>query len=211
MNTRIVIVEDHALVRTGLRTSLRTSGFDVVGETADGLAALALIAELRPDVAIVDIGIPGKDGITLTRDLKSGSDGPRVVVLTMREEETTVRAVLQAGADAYCVKSSPPEIIVDAVRTVAAGGAYFDARVADIVRRRLSGVLADDGQSPLTAREAEVLELIAEGTGNLEIAAQLGVSLATVKTHIAEILRKLSAMDRAHATAISQLPAETRD
>jgi len=203
VNTRIVIVEDHALVRTGLRTSLRTSGFDVVGETADGLAALALIAELRPDVAIVDIGIPGKDGITLTRDLKSGSDGPRVVVLTMREEETTVRAVLQAGADAYCVKSSPPEIIVDAVRTVAAGGAYFDARVADIVRRRLSGVLADDGQSPLTAREAEVLELIAEGTGNLEIAAQLGVSLATVKTHIAEILRKLSAMDRAHATAIA--------
>lgn len=203
MSTRVAIVEDHALVRTGLRTSLRTSGFEVVGETGDGIAALAMIAELRPDVAIVDIGIPGKDGISLTRELKSDPDGPRVVVLTMREEEATVDAALHAGADAYCVKSSPPEIVADAVRTVAAGGAYFDAGIANIVRRRLNGRLAAAGSSPLTAREAEVLELIADGTGNAEIAERLGVSLATVKSHVAEILRKLSALDRAHATAIA--------
>lgn len=203
MSTRVAIVEDHALVRTGLRTSLRTSGFEVVGETGDGIAALAMIAELRPDVAIVDIGIPGKDGISLTRELKSDPDGPRVVVLTMREEEATVDAALHAGADAYCVKSSPPEIVADAVRTVAAGGAYFDAGIANIVRRRLNGRLAATGSSPLTAREAEVLELIADGTGNAEIAERLGVSLATVKSHVAEILRKLSALDRAHATAIA--------
>jgi DNA-binding NarL/FixJ family response regulator len=99
MSTRVFIVEDHALVRTGLRTTLRSAGFDVVGEAGDGLVAGDAIAELRPDVAIVDIGLPGKDGITLTRQLKSGSGGPRVVVLTMREEESTVEAVLHSGAD----------------------------------------------------------------------------------------------------------------
>jgi len=203
MSPRVVIVEDHALVRTGLRTTLRTSGFEVVGETGDGLAAATLIADLKPDVAIVDIGIPGRDGISLTRYVKNELGGTRVVVLTMREEEATVRAVLQSGADGYCVKSSPPEIVVDAVRTVAAGGAYFDSRVAAIVRRRLSGTPANSALSPLTPREAEVLELIAEGSGNAEIALALGVSLATVKTHIAEVLRKLAALDRAHATAIA--------
>jgi DNA-binding NarL/FixJ family response regulator len=203
MNPRVVIVEDHALVRTGLRTTLRTNGFDVVGESGDGLAASDLIAELRPDVAIVDIGLPGQDGIALTRQVKADIVGTRVVVLTMREEESTVRAVLQSGADGYCVKASSPEVVVDAVRTVAAGGVYFDARVAGIVRRRLSGLPGSSEPSPLTPREAEVLELIAEGSGNAEIALSLGVSLATVKTHIAEVLRKLAALDRAHATAIA--------
>jgi DNA-binding NarL/FixJ family response regulator len=203
MSARVVIVEDHALVRTGLRTTLRTSGFEVVGETGDGLAAGLLIADLKPDVAIVDLGIPGRDGISLTRYVKNELGETRVVVLTMREEEATVQAVLQSGADGYCVKSSPPEIVVDAVRTVAAGGAYFDARVAAVVRRRLGGRPAPGGLSPLTPREAEVLELIAEGTGNAEIALALGVSLATVKTYVAEVLRKLAAVDRAHATAIA--------
>jgi DNA-binding NarL/FixJ family response regulator len=203
MTPRVVIVEDHALVRTGLRTTLRTNGFEVVGETGDGLAACDLIAELRPDVVIVDIGIPGKDGVSLTRHLKSEPGGPRVVVLTMREEEATVNAVLHSGADGYCVKASPPEIIVDAVRTVAAGGVYFDARVADIVRRRLGSGGQPLATSPLTTRESEVLALISEGTGNAEIALALGVSLATVKTHVAELLRKLAAADRAHATAIA--------
>jgi DNA-binding NarL/FixJ family response regulator len=101
------------------------------------------------------------------------------------------------------VKASPPEIVIDAVRTVAAGGVYFDARVADVVRRRLCGDPQVPGASPLTPREAEVLALISEGTGNAEIADALGLSLATVKTHIAELLRKLSAADRAHATAIA--------
>jgi DNA-binding NarL/FixJ family response regulator len=203
MSARVVIVEDHALVRTGLRTTLRTGGFEVVGETGDGIAAGTLIADLKPDVAIVDLGIPGRDGISLTRYVKNELGGTRVVVLTMREEEATVSAALQSGADGYCVKSSPPEIVVDAVRTVAAGGAYFDSRVAAIVRRKLSGAQPDNVLSPLTPREAEVLELIAEGSGNAEIALALGVSLATVKTHIAEVLRKLAALDRAHAAAIA--------
>jgi DNA-binding NarL/FixJ family response regulator len=201
---RIVIVEDHALVRTGLRTSLRSSGFDVVGEGPDGIVGSALIAELHPDIAVVDLGIPGKDGVTLTREVKAAPNPPRVVVLTMREEESAVLGALRAGADAYCVKSSPPESIVDAIRTVAAGGAYFDPRIAGVVLSRLTGNAGDKANaSPLTARETEILGLIAEGAANTEIAMQLYVSLGTVKTHIAEILRKLEAADRANATAIA--------
>jgi DNA-binding NarL/FixJ family response regulator len=201
---RIVIVEDHALVRTGLRTSLRNSGFDVVGEAADGIVGAELIARLRPDIAVIDLGIPGKDGVTLTREVKAGPCAPRVVVLTMHEEEPVVQAVLRAGADAYCVKSSPQGTIVDAVRTVAAGGAYFDPRIAGVVLSRLTGNGGERADaSPLTARETEILALIAEGAANSEIAEQLYVSLGTVKTHVTEILRKLAASDRANATAIA--------
>jgi DNA-binding NarL/FixJ family response regulator len=199
---RIVIVEDHGLVRTGLRTSLRSSGFDVVGEAADGIVGQAMIAELQPDVAVIDLGIPGKDGVTLTRELKAGASPPRIVVLTMREDEAVVQAALRAGADAYCVKSSPQESIVDAIRTVAAGGAYFDPRIAGVVLARFAGGERED-DSPLTPRETEILTLIAEGAGNSEIAARLFVSLGTVKTHIGEIMHKLAASDRANATAIA--------
>ncbi|MGP6156556.1 MAG: response regulator [Vulcanimicrobiaceae bacterium] len=201
---RIVIVEDHALVRTGLRTLLRNRGCDVVAEASDGIIGAQLIGELHPDIAVIDLGIPGKDGVTLTRELKAGPNPPRVVVLTMREEETVVHAVLRAGADAYCVKSSPPETIVDAIRTVAAGGAYFDPRIAGVVLSRLTGSGGERADtSPLTARETEILGLIADGAANIEIAEQLFVSLGTVKAHVAEIMRKLAASDRANATAIA--------
>jgi DNA-binding NarL/FixJ family response regulator len=201
---RVAIVEDHALVRTGLRTSLRTGGFDVVCEAGDGILGAELIAEFKPDIAVIDLGIPGKDGVSLTRDLKALPNAPRIVVLTMREEQSTVDAVLRAGADAYCVKSSPPETIVDAVRAVAAGGAYFDPRIAGFVLSRLSGSGREKSDSsPLTARETEILSLISEGAGNTEIAERLFISLGTVKTYVAEILRKLVASDRANATAIA--------
>jgi DNA-binding NarL/FixJ family response regulator len=200
----IVIVEDHALIRTGLHTSLRTGGFDVVGEAADGIAGTDVIAALCPDIVVLDLGIPGKDGVTLTREVKNLPRPPRVVVLTMREEDAVVHAVLRAGADAYCVKSSPPETIVDAVRTVAAGGAYFDPRIAGVVLARLAGNANERGEpSPLTARETEILSLVSEGTSNAEIAGRLFLSLGTVKTYVAEILRKLAASDRANATAIA--------
>ena len=204
MGQRVAIVEDHALVRTGLRTSLRTGGFDVVCEAGDGVRGAELIAEFQPDIAVIDLGIPGKDGISLTRDLKMLPNPPRIVVLTMREEQSTVDAVLRAGADAYCVKSSPPETIVDAVRAVAAGGAYFDPRIAGFVLSRLAGNGREKPESsPLTARETEILSLISEGAGNTEIAERLFLSLGTVKTYVAEILRKLVASDRANATAIA--------
>jgi DNA-binding NarL/FixJ family response regulator len=196
---RVVIVEDHALVRAGLRTSLEAVGITVAGEASDGIAGLAEIARLRPDVAVVDLGLPGKDGITLTRELKATPDPPRVVILTMHELDDEVLAALAAGADAYCVKSSDPAFAIDAIRAVAAGGAYFDPRIAHVVLRKLSGSTAQPASSPLTPRETEVLSLIAGGIGNAEIAERLHLGLGTVKGHVADILAKLSASDRAQA------------
>jgi NarL family two-component system response regulator LiaR len=196
---RVAIVEDHALVRAGLRTSLEGAGMDVVAEASDGIAAVDAIARSKPDVAVVDLGLPGKDGIALTRELKTTADPPRVVILTMHEMDDEVLAALSAGADAYCVKSSDPSVVIDAVRAVAAGGAYFDPRVAHVVLRRLSGSPARPDDSPLTARETEILKLVAGGVGNAEIALQLHIGLGTVKGHVADILEKLSASDRAHA------------
>jgi NarL family two-component system response regulator LiaR len=196
---RVVIVEDHALVRAGLRTSLEAAGITVTGEASDGVAGLAEIARLRPDVAVVDLGLPGKDGITLTRELKATHDPPRVVILTMHELDDEVLAALAAGADAYCVKSSDPAVAIDAIRAVAAGGAYFDPRIAHVVLRKLSGSMAQPSSSPLTPRETDVLTLIAGGIGNVEIAERLHLGLGTVKGHVADILAKLSASDRAQA------------
>jgi len=203
MPTRVALVEDHPLVRAGLRTSLEGAGFAVVGEAPDGVSGYALIVERRPDVAVIDLGLPGKDGIALTRELKATAAPPRVVILTMQEREDEVQAALAAGADAYCVKSSNPEVVVDAVRAVAAGGAYFDPRVAHIVLRRLSGSAGPASPSPLTPRETEILTLVAEGVGNAEIAARLHLGLGTVKGHLADILQKLAASDRAQAAVIA--------
>ena len=202
-STRVAVIEDHALVRAGLRTSLEAAGFAVVGEAPDGVAGLALLLERRPDVAVIDLGLPGKDGIALTRELKTAPDPPRVVILTMQEREDDVLAALAAGADAYCVKSSNPETVIDAVRTAAAGGAYFDPRIAHVVLRRLSGTGAPRASSPLTPRETEILALVAEGVGNAEIATRLHLGLGTVKGHLADILHKLAASDRAQAAVIA--------
>jgi len=196
---RVAIVEDHALVRAGLRTSLERAGIGVVAEASDGIAALAAIVDAAPDVAIVDLGLPGRDGIALTRELKARPNPPRVVVVTMHEMDEEVLAALGAGADAYCVKSSDPSVVVDAVRAVASGGAYFDARVAHVVLRRVGGTPARPDDSPLTARETEILRLVADGVGNVEIGQRLHIGLGTVKGHVADILTKLAAADRTHA------------
>ncbi len=196
---RVVLVEDHALVRAGLRTSLESAGIDVIAEASDGIAGLETVTQAHPDVAVIDIGLPGKDGIALTRELKAAPDAPGIVVLTMHELDDEVLAALAAGADAYCVKSSDPTVVVDAIRTVASGGAYFDPRIAHVVLRKLSGTQTHPATSPLTPRETEILKLIAEGVGNAAIAERLYVSLGTVKGHVADIMEKLSASDRAHA------------
>jgi DNA-binding NarL/FixJ family response regulator len=196
---RVVIVEDHALVRAGLRTSLEAAGMDVAGEASDGIEGLAAVAAAHPDVAVVDLGLPGRDGIALTREIKALADPPRVVILTMQEVGDDVLAAIAAGADAYCVKASDPATVVDAVRTVAAGGAYFDPRIAHVVLRKLSGSNEPPERSPLSPRETEIVRLVAEGAGNAEIAERLNVGLGTVKGHLRDILEKLSASDRAHA------------
>ena len=199
MSIRVVIVEDHALVRAGLRTSLEAAGIDVAGEAPDGIAGFETVTRLRPDVAVIDLGLPGKDGIALTRELKAAPDPPHVVILTMQELDDDVLAALAAGADAYCVKSSDPTVVLDAIRTVAVGGAYFDPRIAHVVLRKLSGVPAAPERSPLSPRETEILKLVADGVGNTEIAERLHIGLGTVKGHLTDIMEKLAATDRTHA------------
>jgi NarL family two-component system response regulator LiaR len=201
---RIVLVEDHALVRAGLRTSLHAADMVVVGEAGDGIIGREVILEHQPTVAVIDLGLPGKDGITLTRELKASGYTAGIVVLTMREREEQVLAALAAGADAYCVKASSPSVVIDAIRAVAAGGAYFDPLIASIVLRRFVHVNSpSDEPSPLTPRETEILALIADGDGNARICERLHLSLGTVKSYIASILAKLAASDRAHAAAIA--------
>ena len=196
---RVAIVGDHALVRAGLRTALETAGITVVAEAADGIGGLAMLRRERPRVAVIDLGLPGKDGVALTREIKADADAPGVVILTMQERDDEVLAALAAGADAYCVKSSDAAVVVDAIRAVAAGGAYFDPRIAHVVLRRLGAVHARPETSPLTPRETEILRLVADGVGNAEIAVRLHVGLGTVKGHVADVLQKLAASDRAQA------------
>ncbi|MBV8147835.1 MAG: response regulator transcription factor [Candidatus Eremiobacteraeota bacterium] len=197
--TRVVVVEDHALTRAGLRTALE-SAFDVVAEAADGIKGWETISRERPEVALIDIGIPGMDGIALTQRVRAELPETRVVIVTMIDLEEEVIAALAAGADAYCLKSSEPERIADAVRIAADGGAYFDPQIAHLVLARFS-LARETGtsQSPLTPRETEILRLIADGRANVEIAEALHIGLGTVKGHIRDILEKLSAADRTQA------------
>jgi two-component system, NarL family, response regulator LiaR len=199
---RVVIVEDHALTRAGLRTALEES-FDVVGEAADGLVGWETIARQRPDVALIDIGLPGMDGIALTQRVHGELPATRVVIVTMIDLEEEVVAALAAGADAYCLKSSDPGRIVDAVRIAAEGGAYFDPQIAHAVLARFSSSAKDSSHSPLSPRETEILQLIADGRGNSEIAESLHIGLGTVKGHIRDILEKLSAADRTQAAVVA--------
>lgn len=197
----VVLVEDHALTRAGLRTALEATGdVRVLAEASDGISAEAVIVREAPMVAIVDIGLPGRDGVALTRVIKAEAPQTQVVILTMHELDDEVLAALSAGADAYCVKSSDASTVIDAVRIVAGGGAYFDPRIAHVVLRRLGAPAPHTGtDSPLTPRELDVLRLIADGIGNVEIGERLHIGLGTVKGHIRDILEKLSAADRTQA------------
>jgi NarL family two-component system response regulator LiaR len=200
---RVVIVEDHALTRAGLRTTLE-SFCDVVGEASDGLSGLEVTLRERPDLAVIDIGLPGLDGIALTLRIREDLPGIRIVIVTMIDLEEEVLAALAAGADAYCLKNSDPERIAGAVRLAAEGGAFFDPAIAHVVLAQFSANRRNDVRpSPLTARETEILRLIADGHANAEIAERLFIGLGTVKGHIRDILVKLSASDRTHAAVVA--------
>lgn len=204
--TKVLIVEDHALTRTGLRTALdgkRT--LEVVGEASDGQAGLEEALRLHPDVAVIDIGLPGLDGIELTRRIRHDLPKTKILILTMHDMDDEVLAALAAGADAYCLKSADPERIVEAVKTAAAGGAYFDPGIAHVVLRAFSRPEAGalPAGTPLSPRETQILQLIAAGKSNTEIADQLAIGLGTVKGHIRDIMEKLSAADRTHAAVIA--------
>ena len=229
---RVLVVDDQALVRAGFRTILDSEdGIEVVGEAADGEAAVTAVAELAPDVVCMDVQMPGMDGLEATRRITAdAASAAAVLVLTTFNREDYLFAALEAGASGFLLKNSSPEQLIEAVQVVARGDALLSP---DVTRRVIEAVAASAGRRPvppqpealatavenrgpieravpaerpapaelatLTDREREVLELLAEGISNAEIAQRMWVGEATVKTHVSKVLMKLGLRDRVHA------------
>ncbi|TDC42881.1 response regulator transcription factor [Micromonospora sp. KC213] len=206
---RVVIADDQALVRAGFRMILKGDGIDVVAEAANGVEAVDAVRRTRPDVVLMDVRMPELDGLEATRRILTGAtDDPRVIMLTTFDLDQYVYAALTAGASGFLLKDVSPEHLVAAVRLVRTG----DALLAPAITRRLVERFARrDTDTPaiphdlsvLTAREVQVLRLLAEGLNNAELADRLTVSEATVKTHVAHILAKLGLRDRVQAIVVA--------
>jgi DNA-binding NarL/FixJ family response regulator len=226
---RVVLIEDHDLTRVSIRIALQQKGeIEVVGEAANATEGLRVSQEQQPDVAIVDIGLPDRDGIELTRELKAQIVGEEsklgVVILTLRDNKEAVLAAFAAGADSYCMKDTKYDNLLEAVRVTHNGNAWIDPAIARLVLQQaqqnpvtsetLVGEFKivkhnsfddeDDSEEivdayTLTERELEVLQLIVEGCSNAVIAERLFITVGTVKTHVRNILNKLCADDRTQA------------
>jgi len=198
----VLLVDDHGLVRQGVRAFLETqSDIAVVAEADSGEEAVRLAAEHAPDVALVDLIMPGMDGVEATRRLKARSPRTNVVVLTSYHDDEHVFPAIQAGALSYILKEVGPNELVDAVRKAASGEAVLHPRVAARVVRELHGARRDEPNvfHDLSDRELEVLKLIAEGLSNAEISGRLFISEKTTKNHVSNILGKLHLHDRTQA------------
>ncbi len=210
---RIVVADDHQVVRTGFAALLETQpDFTVLGTASDGAEAVRMSRELRPDVVLMDVRMPGTDGIEATRQVTGRADRPRVIILTTFDLDEYVYDALRAGASDFLLKDVTAERLFDAVRVVAAG----EALLAPAVTRRLISEFArlwpkagDQLGDPaaaigeLTPRETEVLRLLAEGLSNPEIAGRLVVTEETVKTHVSRVLHKLGLRDRTQAVVLA--------
>jgi two-component system, NarL family, response regulator LiaR len=198
MSHNIFLVEDHAFTRDGLRVAIeREPGLHVIGEARSGEEALEALLTISAEVVVMDIGLPGIDGIEACRRLKQIQPQIRVVMLTAHQLENQVLAALASGADAYCLKSTDPAGLIVAINAAVLGNAYLDPQIAHVVLDRINLPSTED--SVLSPRELDVLRLIAEGLGNKEIADKLEISLSTVKTHIEDILARLKVSDRTQA------------
>ncbi|MBA2750604.1 MAG: response regulator transcription factor [Tatlockia sp.] len=226
---RVALIEDHDLTRVGIRTALQQrQEIEVVGEAANASDGLKLLEAEHPDIAIVDIGLPDKDGIELTRQLKASQNAndesrTKVLILTLRDNKEAVLAAFAAGADSYCMKDISFDNLLEALRVTHSGNAWIDPAIARIVLQQAQQTpegstesMVADGKTvsinaadaeydqmiaayPLTERELEVLQLIVEGCSNAIIAEKLYITVGTVKTHVRNILNKLCADDRTQA------------
>jgi DNA-binding NarL/FixJ family response regulator len=209
MTIRVVLVDDQVMIRAGLRMVLAAEpDIEVVGEAADGVSGVRVVTELRPDVVLLDVRMPGMDGLEAARRILAADLPTRVVVLTTFDEDEYVAAALRAGVSGFLLKVAPPEDLVVAVRTVAAGQGLLDPAVTLRVIESFAAAPSADpvraGQlAQLTEREVDVLGLVAAGLTNAEIAARLYLGEATVKTHVSRVLLKLGLRDRVQAVAFA--------
>jgi DNA-binding NarL/FixJ family response regulator len=205
MTIRVVIADDQMLVRVGFRMILEArDDMEVVGEAGDGAEAVAVVADVDPDVALVDVRMPEVDGIEATQRIVALGVRTRIIILTTYDLDEYVFAALRAGASGFLLKDVPPTELVDGVRVVARGDAMLSGRVTRRLLDRFVASLPNPDQAPpdigeLTEREVEVLRLVAAALSNAEIADRLYLSEATVKTHVSSLLRKLGLRDRVQA------------
>lgn len=207
MGIRIVIADDQAMVRVGLRMVVDNEpGMEVVGEAGDGLDALAAVRRTRPDIVLMDISMPRMDGLTAARQMLEEPSPPKIIMLTTFDTDENLYAALRAGTSGFLLKVSPPEQLLEAIRVVHSGDALLDPAVTSRVIASFAG-RHDPAPPPtldeLTPRELEVLRLLARGLTNAEIARELFVGEATVKTHVARVLMKLTLRDRAQAVVFA--------
>ncbi|WP_295821872.1 response regulator transcription factor [uncultured Deinococcus sp.] len=194
---RLQLVEDHDLTRLGLRALLSSqSDFQVVSEARTAEDGLAGLARFEVDVVLMDINLPGMDGIQAAQEVRAVRPGVQLVMLTASNRRDQLFAALASGAVAYCLKSAPPDVMFQAIRSAASGAVFFDPESA---QHLLNTVQGGTPLSPLTDRDMAILRLVADGQANKDIATTLGISVGLVKKHIGEILEKLQATDRTQA------------
>jgi DNA-binding NarL/FixJ family response regulator len=213
---RVLLVDDDDLMRAGIASVLSSDEtIDVVGEAPDGRAAVERAIALRPDVVLMDVRMPGLDGITATREMLAVSPDVKVVFLTTFEQDDYIFGALNAGASGFLLKRTRPEELIAAIHATAAGDSLLSPSVTRTVIKRMAqqpepGASSEGRLHELTPREREVLELIARGLSNGQIAAALVVEESTVKTHVKHLLRKLQLRDRVHAVIFAYESGLTR-
>ncbi|TDD88191.1 response regulator [Actinomadura rubrisoli] len=197
---RVIVVDDHSVMRAGVVALLAPEpGIEIVGEAGDGREAVELVERLAPDVALIDLRMPVLDGVSATARIAGGGTGTRVLILTTYDTDAEIERAIEAGAVGYLLKDTTREQLADAIRSAARGETVLAPRVAE----RLVARMRRPAQVPLTAREVDVLNAVADGLSNADIGKRLVIAEATVKTHLLRVFAKLDVSDRTHAVVVA--------